>query len=65
MITVNTRPFEWQEGLTVKKLLELKKYTYPKIIVRINGQLIPPEQYGTAVIRDGDIVSALHLMAGG
>jgi len=65
MITVNTKPFEWQEGLSVKKLLELKEYTYSRILVSVNGELIPPEQYETAIINDGDSVSAMHLMAGG
>jgi len=65
MITVNSQPFEWRDGLTVKKLLELKKYTYARINVRVNGRLIPPEQYETTVLKDGDTVSALHLMAGG
>jgi sulfur carrier protein len=65
MIKVNGRDFEWEEGLTVEKLLEKKRYTYPKIIVRINEKLILKEQYSSTPIYDGDDVKVIHLLAGG
>lgn len=65
MIKVNGRDTEWEENLTVEKLLQNKRYTYPKIIVRINGELIHREEYGSTPIRDGDDVKVIHLLAGG
>ncbi|MDF2547927.1 MAG: thiamine biosynthesis protein ThiS [Anaerosolibacter sp.] len=65
MIKVNGRDFEWQEGLTVAKLLEKKRYTYPKIIVKVNERLINKQQYVSTVIYDGDDVKVIHLLAGG
>ncbi|MBB6216554.1 sulfur carrier protein [Anaerosolibacter carboniphilus] len=65
MIKVNGRDFEWEDGLTVEKLLEKKRYTYPKIIVRINEKLILKEQYRSTSIYDGDDVKVIHLLAGG
>jgi len=65
MITVNGRDCKWEDGLTVKALLEQKKYTFSKIIVRINGEVVEPEQYQTTYIKDGDEVVAFHLLAGG
>jgi thiamine biosynthesis protein ThiS len=65
VILVNNRPSEWQDGLTVKKLLEIKKFTYPRITVIINGNVIMPENYDVTPINDGDDVQAIHLMAGG
>ncbi|QNO14029.1 sulfur carrier protein ThiS [Alkalicella caledoniensis] len=65
MIKVNGRDFQWEEGLTVKGLLEKKKYTFPKIYVRINDELIPQEEYATVEIKDGDDVKVIHMMAGG
>lgn len=65
MIKVNNRDFEWEEGLTVEKLLQKKRYTFPKIIVKINGQLIKKEDWPTAIINDGDDVKAIHIFAGG
>ncbi|MFT9496121.1 sulfur carrier protein ThiS [Anaerosolibacter sp.] len=65
MIKVNGREFEWHEGLTVEQLLDKKRYTYPKIIVKINEKLINKEQYVSTVIYDGDDVKVIHLLAGG
>ncbi|MFZ5966512.1 MAG: sulfur carrier protein ThiS [Bacillota bacterium] len=65
MIKVNSKDFEWEEGLTVQRLLEKKRYTYPKIIVKINGHLISKEEYHSTLINDGDDVQAIHLLAGG
>ena len=65
MIKVNGRSFEWEEGLTVAKLLQKKNYTFPSIVVQINGKFIPPSQYASALINDGDDVKAIHLTSGG
>lgn len=65
MISLNGRESEWQDGLTVKGLLEIKKYTYARIVVIINGSMVQPEEYESTSIHDGDDVQVLHLMAGG
>jgi len=65
MIKLNNRDCEWQVGLTVKELLELKNYTYPRIVVLVNAEVIPEENYASTIIFDGDNVEAIHLMAGG
>ena len=38
--------------MTVRRLLELKKYIYPRITVKINGQIVNEEEYDTKVIND-------------
>lgn len=65
MITVNGKEFSWEEGMTVRKLLELKKYAYPRITVKINGKFVRDEEFDTTIINDGDEVQCIHLMAGG
>jgi sulfur carrier protein len=65
MIQVNGHDFKWQEGLTVEKLIELKRFVYPRKIVRINDILIHEEEYSTTIINLGDDVKIIHLMAGG
>ena len=65
MIKVNSRDFQWEDGMTVERLLVLKKYTYPKIIVSINEEIIPKEKYSSTLIHDGDDVKVIHLLAGG
>ncbi len=66
MILVNNRDeVEWEEGLTVSALLERFRYTFPHIIVKINGEVIPREQYPTRTIPDAADVRVIHLIAGG
>ena len=66
MIRVNNRDeIEWEEGLTVADLLERFRYTFAHIIVKINEEIIPREDYPTRTIPDGADVRVIHLMAGG
>ncbi len=65
IIKVNGRDFPWEEGLTVEGIMKKKKYTFPKIIVKVNGEVIPPEEYSKKTIMDGDDVKVIHLLAGG
>ena len=66
MIRVNDRDeIEWEEGLTVSALLERFRYTFPHIIVKINGQLVRREEHPTRTIPDGADVRVIHLIAGG
>jgi thiamine biosynthesis protein ThiS len=53
------------DNLTVQELLRLKKYSYKMLMVRINHTTVKTDQYQSAVIKDGDTVSIIHLMTGG
>ncbi len=65
MIKVNGRDREWQEDLTVTLLLERCKYTFPLIMVKVNGKYIPKEKYINTLIADNDDVQVIHSIAGG
>lgn len=65
MIKVNGVDFPWEEGLTVQKMLEKKGYTFPAIVVLIDGLSIPENEYVSTIIPDGADVKAIHLIAGG
>ncbi|NLC29844.1 MAG: sulfur carrier protein ThiS [Chloroflexi bacterium] len=65
MIKVNTDDHPWQPGMTVRNLLDEKVFTFRHIIVRVNSEYVPEEDYENYVIQDGDDVIVLHLMAGG
>ena len=65
LIWVNDQEFPWSEGLTVKELLKQKNYTFPAIIVAINGIQAPEEEFSGKIIADGDNVRVIHLVAGG
>ena len=66
MIRVNNRDeIEWEEEVTVSALLTRFRYTFPHIIVSINGEVIPREEYPARTIPDGADVRVIHLIAGG
>ncbi len=51
--------------MTVESLMNKKKFTYSRIIVKINNQHIEQEDYCKTAINDGDDVQMIHLLAGG
>ena len=66
MIRVNDKfDVEWREGMTVNSLLEILKFTFPMIVVSVNGEIVPRSEYGTTAIEDNDQVRVIHLVAGG
>lgn len=65
-IILNNREEEFEaDSMTVSSMLEIRKFTFRMRIIKINGELIPWDKYGSAVIHDGDNVQMLYLMSGG
>ncbi|MDF2676295.1 MAG: thiamine biosynthesis protein ThiS [Bacillota bacterium] len=65
IIKVNNRELEWYEGMTIEDIFKIKNYTWTKIIVKVNKQVIDEENYKITIVNDGDDVQMLHLLAGG
>jgi len=65
MIKVNGEPLEHVPGMTVRTLLELKHFVFPLLIVKVNGEFVPRDQYERASVPDGAVVDVVHLMSGG
>jgi sulfur carrier protein len=53
------------ESFSVREVLEMMKFTFPMIVVKINGQLVLKEDYERVFVGDGDRVEAIHLISGG
>ncbi|KAF5412910.1 MAG: hypothetical protein C5S38_07600 [Candidatus Methanophagaceae archaeon] len=51
--------------VSVQKLLKIKNFIFPMIIVKINGELVKKDEFDKTAIKDGDDVTALHLISGG
>lgn len=66
MIRVNDKwDIVWQDGMTVKAVLEACEFTHHHIVVSINGVLVPPGEYATQPVADGDQVRVVHVIGGG
>lgn len=51
--------------MTVRDVLERMNYTYPEIVIRVNGEVVMDEAYDSYTIPDEADVRLIHLMAGG
>jgi thiamine biosynthesis protein ThiS len=64
-ITVNTKPQEWVEGESVTGLLKRMNYTFPLVVVKIDGEVIPKTEFPTTLIPEDSVVEVIHLISGG
>lgn len=53
------------ESMTVRELLAAKRWSFPLIIVKINGRLVERSSYDAQKVVDGDEVEIYHLVSGG
>ncbi|MCI8687408.1 MAG: sulfur carrier protein ThiS [Lawsonibacter sp.] len=66
MMQLNHRDYkDWQEGLTVQALIEACRFTWPKLVVKLNGRVVWPEEYGATILKDTDDLEVIHLLGGG
>ena len=64
-ITVNDNVVEWHDGLTIFELLRIMNYTFPMLVVKVNGSIIKRDQYKSFIIPDNSDIKVIHLMSGG
>lgn len=53
------------DHFTINELLQVKKFTFKMLVIKVNGHLIKKSEYDSAIIHDGDEVMVLHLISGG
>ena len=64
-IEVNQETIDWEENLTIDRVLKIMNYTFKMIVVKVNGELVKKEDYDTKNIPEGAEVQIIHLIAGG
>ena len=65
MIRINENEIEFRDGMTVKDAMNEVKYTFPMVIVSVNGQHIPKNKLTEHLLNDGDTVKVIHMESGG
>lgn len=66
MISVNDKwEVQWQPGMTLRDLLEAVGFTHKVVVISVNGLLIPPADFETHAVADGDLVKVIHIIGGG
>ena len=65
-IILNNSPEEFSaDTMTVRQLLDERKFSFKLLIIKINGILVKKDAYEVTFIKDGDQVDVIHLMSGG
>ena len=66
MIRVNDKyEVPWHKGMTVRDILKACKFTFPLVIVSINGDVVPRTEYDARRVEDSVDVKVVHLISGG
>jgi sulfur carrier protein len=64
-IIVNNKKQDWKQDETVKELLKRMKYTFPLVVVKINGELIPRKKFSEVKIPENAKIDVIHMISGG
>ena len=65
MIEVNGNSIAFIENETVKDLLKRMKYTFPNVVVKINGELVKRVDFAETFVPDDSKIAAIHMISGG
>ena len=66
IINLNNRSEEIPgDSKSIAEILEIKNFTFPRIIVKLNGNLIKKPSYADTNVKDGDDLHVIHLISGG
>jgi sulfur carrier protein len=65
VVTINGKPMDLPEGLTIEDLLVRLAVPRQFTAVALNREITPKASYGTAVLHEGDKVEIVRPMGGG
>jgi sulfur carrier protein len=65
MITAMGKQLDWHEGMTVKEILDALGYTFPLVLVRVDGELVKKSQWTELSVPDGASIDVQPVVAGG
>jgi sulfur carrier protein len=54
-----------KNNMSISEIMEIKNFSYQKIIVKLNNIIIEKEDYKNTIVKEGDNLQILHLLAGG
>ena len=64
-ILVNDNLIEWEENMTINKILKIMNYSFKMLVIKIDGELIKKDEYGTKIVSENADVKIIHLISGG
>ncbi|MBA2690317.1 MAG: sulfur carrier protein ThiS [Burkholderiales bacterium] len=64
-VTVNGKPYHFDQPVSVAQLLERMALVGKRIAVEKNGEIVPRSRFGDAAVRDGDNLEIVVAVGGG
>jgi thiamine biosynthesis protein ThiS len=64
-ITLNGNKVDCPAEITISDLLRQMNFTFPMLVIKINGQLIKKADYADVTVPAGAEVAIIHLISGG
>jgi thiazole synthase/sulfur carrier protein len=64
-LTVNNKTVDYVEDETIQDLLTRLKFTFPLVIVKINGKHVSRDRYSEVLIPDNADIQVIHMISGG
>ena len=64
-LLVNNKSVDFVPNETVQDLLKRIKFTFPLVIVKINGNHIPRNSFSSTLIPDEAEIQVIHMISGG
>ena len=64
-LTVNNRPVHYVADETIQYLLKRLKFTFPLVIVKINGTHVSRNKYSTVIVPENADIKIIHMISGG
>ena len=55
----------FREVMTIQDVIAENRFTWPNLVVVLNGKVIKPEDYDGTLIDARDDLEVIHLLAGG
>ncbi|MBI5115430.1 sulfur carrier protein ThiS [Candidatus Poribacteria bacterium] len=64
-ISLNGKPYESADGMTVAQLLKHLGIEGNRVAVELNLNILPKQEYATTALKEEDQVEVVHFVGGG
>ena len=64
-ITVNDNIINWEENMTITRILKIMNYTFRMLVVKVDGKLVKKNDYNSTIVYPDSDVKVIHLISGG
>lgn len=64
MVKINGKNLD-ADGKSIAQYLEAANFDTRRIVVELNGEIVPKAQYSETILKDGDCVEVVSFVGGG